>query len=88
MKVRIVSEGSAKKTRVFTESGEDITSKIKSISISIQPGRYVVAELEMFGVEVDVIADVDTDGFQHVAVNEESDTETLVNDEFVVVRRR
>lgn len=59
MRVRIVSDGTAKNTHVYTESGEDLASVLTSLNISIHPGGVVKATAEMVKVEIDTDADLD-----------------------------
>ena len=54
--MKIVSNGTAKKTRVFTDGGEDISHNIRRINIDIQAGGLVVATAELINVEIDIDA--------------------------------
>lgn len=56
MKIRIVSEGTGKTTKVFTNSGEDISSKIVDLQLSVRAGGLTVATLTMVDVETDITA--------------------------------
>jgi hypothetical protein len=53
MKVKIVSNGTAKTTHVYTDSGEDISHNIRKLDINIQAGGLVVVVAEFFNVDID-----------------------------------
>lgn len=55
--IRIVSDGTAHGTKVFTASGEDITHTVISVSLSpIKPSGLVTATIQFAHVNLDVKA--------------------------------
>ena len=58
--IRIQSDGTAAGTYVFSASGEKITGITRIEIAAIEPGDLLVATITIFGVELDIAANVET----------------------------
>ena len=59
--IRIVSDGTAAGTFVFTASGEKITGIMKTVIKPIEPGSPVIAVITIYGAELDMVANVEAE---------------------------
>jgi hypothetical protein len=56
MKLHIVSEGTGRTTKIFTESGEDISRYVHSVKIEINAHDVAIATVEMVNLAIDISA--------------------------------
>lgn len=64
-KIRIESDGTAPGTKVF--AGDREIRGLTRVAWTCEPGKLAVATVEMSGVEVDLVGDVDATGEQIIS---------------------